>query len=220
MAPPPAPARGAEALKSLRAIVGDYSWFSIGFTAHGPLRWTRLALDIFKNTAGAGIPATVNGEPMAGTSAPITLAGAGIRPSAPGDRFEAPVVARGMQRELQHSERGVLYYFAAGDPCAADPGHKGAARADHELPDARGAHVAGVVLGSEALVIVAVARQHDFRAAYELVAPDLAGAAAARGAVAAETRGDSRQRELGSRPCRSLRTRRCSTRSPATTVAV
>jgi trimethylamine--corrinoid protein Co-methyltransferase len=69
-------ARGAEALKSLKPIVGDYPWFSIGFTAHGPLRWTGLALDVFKNTAGARIPATINGEPMAGTSAPITLAGA------------------------------------------------------------------------------------------------------------------------------------------------
>ena len=68
--------RGAEALKSMRPIVGDYPWFSIGFTAHGPLRWTGLALDVFKNTAGARIPATINGEPMAGTSAPITLAGA------------------------------------------------------------------------------------------------------------------------------------------------
>jgi trimethylamine---corrinoid protein Co-methyltransferase len=67
---------GAATLKSIKPIVGDYPWFSIGFTAHGPLRWTHLALDIFRNTAGAGIPATINGEPMAGTSAPITLAGA------------------------------------------------------------------------------------------------------------------------------------------------
>ncbi|HYK90715.1 MAG TPA: trimethylamine methyltransferase family protein [Acidobacteriota bacterium] len=69
-------AAGAAALKCMKPVVGDYPWFSIGFTAHGPLRWTQVALDIFKNTAGAGIPATINGEPMAGTSAPITLAGA------------------------------------------------------------------------------------------------------------------------------------------------
>ena len=60
----------------MKDVVGDYPWFSIGFTAHGPLRWTHLALDIYKNTAGKGIPATVNGEPMAGVSAPVTLAGA------------------------------------------------------------------------------------------------------------------------------------------------
>ncbi len=65
---------GAETLKHLKPVVGDYPWFSIGFTAHGPLRWTHLALDIFKNTAGSGIPTTINGEPMAGVSAPITLA--------------------------------------------------------------------------------------------------------------------------------------------------
>ena len=51
-------------------------WFSVGFTAHGPLRWTNLALSIFEKTSGRGIPATVNGEPMAGTSGPTTLAGA------------------------------------------------------------------------------------------------------------------------------------------------
>ena len=59
----------------MRYAVGNYNWFSIGFTAHGPLRWTHLALEIFRRTAGHGIPTTVNGEPMAGTSAPVTLAG-------------------------------------------------------------------------------------------------------------------------------------------------
>jgi trimethylamine--corrinoid protein Co-methyltransferase len=49
--------------------------FSVGFTAHGPLRWTSLALRVFKATAGYGIPATINGEPMAGASSPVTLAG-------------------------------------------------------------------------------------------------------------------------------------------------
>lgn len=67
---------GAEALKAMKPVVGDHAWFSIGFTAHGPLRWTNLSLEIFQKTSGAGIPTTVNGEPMAGTSAPVTLAGA------------------------------------------------------------------------------------------------------------------------------------------------
>ena len=52
--------------------------FSIGFTAHGPLRWTSLALGVFKATAGHGIPCTINGEPMAGASAPVTLAGTAV----------------------------------------------------------------------------------------------------------------------------------------------
>ena len=47
----------------------------MGFTAHGPLRWTDLALGVFRSTAGHGIPVTINGEPMAGASAPVTLAG-------------------------------------------------------------------------------------------------------------------------------------------------
>ncbi|HVN78472.1 MAG TPA: trimethylamine methyltransferase family protein [Terriglobia bacterium] len=68
--------QGAELLPKMRTVVGDYPWFSIGFTAHGPLRWTNLGLEIFKCTAGAGIPVSVNGEPMAGVSAPVTLAGA------------------------------------------------------------------------------------------------------------------------------------------------
>jgi trimethylamine--corrinoid protein Co-methyltransferase len=68
--------QGAETLLKMKPVVGDYPWFSIGFTAHGPLRWTRLALEIFKRTAGGRIPVSINGEPMAGVSAPVTLAGA------------------------------------------------------------------------------------------------------------------------------------------------
>ena len=67
---------GADALCAMRAVVADRPWFSVGFTAHGPLRWTHLALEIFARTAGHGIPCTVNGEPMAGVSGPTTLAGA------------------------------------------------------------------------------------------------------------------------------------------------
>ena len=66
---------GAREMVRMKKVVGDYPWFSIGFTAHGPLRWTNLALEIFRETAGVGIPVTVNGEPMAGVSGPVTLAG-------------------------------------------------------------------------------------------------------------------------------------------------
>jgi len=68
--------QGARAMAEMTSVVGDTPWFSVGFTAHGPLRWTNLALEIFKQTAGRGMPATVNGEPMAGVSGPVTLAGA------------------------------------------------------------------------------------------------------------------------------------------------
>ncbi len=66
---------GAEALTRMKPVVGNHPWFSVGFTAHGPLRWTGLALEIFRKTAGHGIPVSVNGEPMAGASGPATLAG-------------------------------------------------------------------------------------------------------------------------------------------------
>jgi trimethylamine--corrinoid protein Co-methyltransferase len=66
---------GAGLLPEMQQVVGPHPWLSIGFTAHGPLRWTGLALDIFKRTAGHGIPVSVNGEPMAGVSGPVTLAG-------------------------------------------------------------------------------------------------------------------------------------------------
>ena len=67
---------GADLLCEMRGVVADAPWFSIGFTAHGPLSWTHLALEIFARTAGRGIPTTINGEPMAGVSGPTTLAGA------------------------------------------------------------------------------------------------------------------------------------------------
>jgi trimethylamine--corrinoid protein Co-methyltransferase len=60
----------------MRHAVSESAWFSVGFTAHGPLRWTNLALEIFARTAGHGIPVSINGEPMAGVSGPVTLAGA------------------------------------------------------------------------------------------------------------------------------------------------
>ena len=66
---------GAETIVEMRQVVGDYPWLSVGFTAHGPLRWTNLALEIFQRTAGHGIPTTINGEPTAGVSGPVTLAG-------------------------------------------------------------------------------------------------------------------------------------------------
>jgi trimethylamine---corrinoid protein Co-methyltransferase len=68
--------RGVEAIVEIRRVVSPEPWLSVGFTAHGPLRWTELALEIFARTAGHGIPTTVNGEPMAGVSGPVTLAGA------------------------------------------------------------------------------------------------------------------------------------------------
>lgn len=51
---------GSDMMVEMKKVVGDYPWFSVGFTAHGPLRWTNLALEIFKRSAGHGIPATID----------------------------------------------------------------------------------------------------------------------------------------------------------------
>ena len=66
---------GMDALVAMQPVFPG-NWFSVGFTAHGPLRWTNLSLEIFRRSAGHGIPATINGEPMAGVSGPVTIAGA------------------------------------------------------------------------------------------------------------------------------------------------
>jgi len=72
---------GSEAMREMaRVLAGgelaERPVLSMGFTAHGPLRWTNLALDIYLRSAGDKIPVTVNGEPAAGVSGPVTLAGA------------------------------------------------------------------------------------------------------------------------------------------------
>jgi trimethylamine--corrinoid protein Co-methyltransferase len=48
---------------------------STGFSIISPLHWTSLALGVFKETAGLGVPATINSEPLGGATAPVTLAG-------------------------------------------------------------------------------------------------------------------------------------------------
>ena len=48
---------------------------STGFSIISPLHWTALALGVFKETAGLGVPVMINSEPLAGVTAPVTLAG-------------------------------------------------------------------------------------------------------------------------------------------------
>jgi trimethylamine:corrinoid methyltransferase-like protein len=48
---------------------------STGFSIISPLHWTSLALGVFKETAGLGVPVTINSEPLGGATAPVTLAG-------------------------------------------------------------------------------------------------------------------------------------------------
>ena len=48
---------------------------STGFSILSPMHWTSLALAVFRETAGLGVPAMINSEPLAGATAPVTLAG-------------------------------------------------------------------------------------------------------------------------------------------------
>ncbi|MGQ9554244.1 MAG: trimethylamine methyltransferase family protein [Anaerolineae bacterium] len=48
---------------------------STGFSIVSPLHWTALALGVFRETAGFGVPVMINSEPLGGATAPITLAG-------------------------------------------------------------------------------------------------------------------------------------------------
>jgi trimethylamine--corrinoid protein Co-methyltransferase len=48
---------------------------STGFSIISPLHWTSLALGVFQQTAGRGVPVMINSEPLGGVTAPVTLAG-------------------------------------------------------------------------------------------------------------------------------------------------
>ena len=48
---------------------------STGFSILSPLHWTSLALGVFRETAGRGVPVMINSEPLGGGTAPVTLAG-------------------------------------------------------------------------------------------------------------------------------------------------
>ena len=48
---------------------------SFGYSIVSPFHWTRAALELFSRTSGHGLPMMVNSEPLAGGTAPVTLAG-------------------------------------------------------------------------------------------------------------------------------------------------
>lgn len=53
----------------------EHPIFSLGYTSLSPPQWTRTALESFQYSSGYGIPLMINGEPMAGGTAPVSLAG-------------------------------------------------------------------------------------------------------------------------------------------------
>jgi len=48
---------------------------SFGYSIVSPFHWTSAALELFVRTSGRGLPMMVNSEPLAGGTAPVTLAG-------------------------------------------------------------------------------------------------------------------------------------------------
>ncbi len=48
---------------------------SFGYSIVSPFHWTAAALELFIRTSGRGLPMMVNSEPLAGGTAPVTLAG-------------------------------------------------------------------------------------------------------------------------------------------------
>ncbi len=56
--------------------LADRPIVSFGYSIVSPFHWTRSALDLFLATSGRGLPMMVNAEPLAGGTAPATLAGA------------------------------------------------------------------------------------------------------------------------------------------------
>ena len=74
--------RGGEAIWEMAQVVLDgrsfeeYPIFSLGYCIVSPLHWGQTALELFIKTSGKKIPMMINAEPMAGGTAPVTLAGA------------------------------------------------------------------------------------------------------------------------------------------------
>jgi trimethylamine--corrinoid protein Co-methyltransferase len=48
---------------------------SFGYSCLSPLHWSQITIDMWRNSAGHRIPVMLNGEPIAGATSPVTLAG-------------------------------------------------------------------------------------------------------------------------------------------------
>ncbi len=64
----------AEALSD-GASLSESPIVSFGYSIVSPMHWTSSALELFLRTSGRGLPMMVNAEPLAGGTAPVTLAG-------------------------------------------------------------------------------------------------------------------------------------------------
>jgi len=64
----------AEALSESTSLA-EHPIVSFGYSIVSPFHWSSTALELFLRTSGRGLPMMVNAEPLAGGTAPITLAG-------------------------------------------------------------------------------------------------------------------------------------------------
>jgi trimethylamine--corrinoid protein Co-methyltransferase len=69
---------------------------SFGYSIVSPLHWTSTGLGVIRNTAGHGLPLMINSEPMAGGTAPVTLAGCLVLANA--DTLSGIVIAQLFER--------------------------------------------------------------------------------------------------------------------------
>jgi len=73
---------GIEAIMEMANIaldgksMADNPIFSLGYSIVSPLHWGPTCMDLYLKSSGYKIPMMVNGEPLAGGTAPVTLAGA------------------------------------------------------------------------------------------------------------------------------------------------
>jgi trimethylamine--corrinoid protein Co-methyltransferase len=72
---------GPDAILEMADVLADgiplreRPFLSFGYSIVSPFHWTSAALELFLRTSGHGVPMMVNSEPLAGGTAPITLAG-------------------------------------------------------------------------------------------------------------------------------------------------
>lgn len=93
---------GASAMVEMSQVLaegvplGERPLVSFGYSIVSPLHWTPTGLGTMRNTAGHGLPFMINSEPMAGGSAPVTLAGCLVLANA--DVLSGIVIAQLLER--------------------------------------------------------------------------------------------------------------------------
>jgi len=93
---------GASAMLEMAQVLADgvplagRPLVSFGYSIVSPLHWTPTGLGSMRNTSGHGLPFMLNSEPMAGGSAPVTLAGCLVLANA--DVLSGIVIAQLLER--------------------------------------------------------------------------------------------------------------------------